>query len=51
VTKAEQQRVRRHATIAVLARLTPEPQDDDSDRLEALGRWHGDDAEPLPAKQ
>lgn len=52
VTKRERQLILRHAAIAVLARLTLEPQfpwssistteDDDSDRWNALRVWHGE---------
>jgi hypothetical protein len=48
MTKAERDRVRRHAAVIAVG-FVATPEDDDGERWDALGRWRGDEACAIPS--
>ena len=45
VTKAQRERVRRHAAMVAIAPSTTSPIDTEADRLQGLRQWRGDEGE------
>jgi len=45
MTKAERERVRRHAAVIAIVASAPRPVDAEEDRWSAVRRWRGEDAE------
>ena len=45
MTKAQRERVRRHAAMVAIAPSTMPPIDTEADRLQGLRQWRGDEGE------